>query len=116
MNEQTSVIKDRINEFIKKKSKTFQEIKISKELSQPIYPPKGFKKLNKECQRLAKIAENDSNAQNEIGIHLIEGKNGFPMNTELGITYLVHSIERGNINSVIYYCKMLVKVVKCNYT
>lgn len=68
-----------------------------------------FSKLNKKSQTLVKEAENDPEKQFIVGISLIEGHDGFPFDSELGIDYLKRSYKKGCINSLIYYCKLLIK-------
>lgn len=43
-----------------------------------------------------------------MGICLIEGKNDFPIRTDIGIKFLEAAKEKGNVDSSIYYSKMLV--------
>lgn len=68
-----------------------------------------FTKLNEKSQILVKEAENDPEKQFIVAISLIEGYDGFPFNTQLGINYLKKSYKKGCINSLIYYCKLLIK-------
>lgn len=68
-----------------------------------------YKELNNDCKQLVDDAENDSNIQFFIGKSFIENKNGFPKNTQLGFKYLKRSMKEGNIQSTLYYCKLLKK-------
>ena len=74
-----------------------------------MYPTQEFKELNQNCQELVVEAENDPIKQLFIGQCLIEGKNDFPTNIELGMKYLEQSIASGNLESVIYLSQKLIK-------
>lgn len=68
-----------------------------------------MKKLSEECQGQVVEAENDPEKQFYIGTFLIEGKEGFPLNIDLGVKYLEMSISYNNIESTYYLCEMLFK-------
>lgn len=74
-----------------------------------ICPIKKFFKLNQKCKELVKEAETDSQKQFLVAQSFIEGRDYFPVNTQLGIKYLRHSIKKGCIESAIYYFNMLNK-------
>lgn len=74
-----------------------------------LYPAEEMKKLSEECQGQIVEAENDPEKQFYIGTYLIEGKEGFPLNIDLGIKYLERSISYNNIESTYYLGEMLFK-------
>lgn len=110
-----------VNFFSFKKS--FDHFKIKEESNDffsskiHLFPYSCFIELNKECRELIKQAENDSEKQFLIAQYLIEGQLFFPFNPEIGIKYLKQSIKLGNINSALYFCKMLIKgeIIHKNY-
>lgn len=40
---------------------------------------------------------------------MIEGKNNFPHNTQVGLEYLKNQIQKGNEEAAVYYCNMLIE-------
>ncbi|KAK8845724.1 hypothetical protein M9Y10_020642 [Tritrichomonas musculus] len=84
-------------------------LKKSKSKEKSIYPSNELILLDKKCQILVQEANKDAEKQFQVGQNLIEGKNDFPNNTEIGIKYLEKSTKGGCIDAVSYYCKMLIK-------
>ena len=80
-------------------------IRITKE---KLYPAYKYKNLSKECQELVVQAENDPLKQYEIGCSLIEGKNSFPLNIDIGVKYLESSIIGGNVEAVLYLSQIFI--------
>ena len=74
-----------------------------------IYPISEFNSLNKACQKMVEEAANDAEKQFAVGESLIEGKNNFPKNVELGLKYIEESNKKMFIKSIVYYATMLVK-------
>ena len=74
-----------------------------------LFPFKDFMKLNDKCKQLVLDANNDSDKQFTIAKSLIEGLDYFPFNSQVGIKYLKHSFKSGNIEALIYYCRLLIK-------
>ncbi|KAK8891437.1 hypothetical protein M9Y10_028646 [Tritrichomonas musculus] len=74
------------------------------------FPFKEFIKLkNEESINLIKEAENDPQKQYIIADYLINGKFEFNRNVELGLKYLKISMNNGNIDSIIFYIRMLIQ-------
>ena len=65
--------------------------------------------LSKECQKIVEESKNDPNKQFYVGQSLIEGKNDFPQNIQLGFQYIFKLNKEKNIDSIIYYVKILLK-------
>lgn len=74
-----------------------------------LFPYKEYVKLNEESQKIVDEANEDPEKQFNIGISLIEGRENFPLNTQIGLKFLQKSMENGCIKSIIYYCEMLIK-------
>lgn len=74
-----------------------------------LFPYKEYVKLNEESQKIIEEANEDPEKQFNIGISLIEGRENFPLNTQIGLKFLQKSMENGCIKSIIYYCEMLIK-------
>lgn len=74
-----------------------------------IYPFYDFIYINNKCQEIVEEAENDSAKQFEVAISLLEGKNDFPININLGKVYLKKSFDKKHLESIIYYVQMLIK-------
>ena len=68
-----------------------------------------FNDLSKECQKIVEESKNDPNKQFYVGQSLIEGKNDFPQNIQLGFQYIFKLNKEKNIDSIIYYVKILLK-------
>ncbi|KAK8886585.1 hypothetical protein M9Y10_042049 [Tritrichomonas musculus] len=64
--------------------------------------------LDSKCQSFVKEAENDPNKQFIVGKYLIQGSDGYPHNTQLGIKYLKKSASNGCNASMIYLCKLFI--------
>ena len=84
---------------------------IKKSNSKNLFTQNEFDSLNNECKKIENEAEENEDEEKQffIGTNLIEGLNSFPTNIDLGIKYLIQSSENGNLNSDIFYCKMLIK-------
>lgn len=67
-----------------------------------------FIKHEKECQLLIQDA-NDPINHFFIGKCLIEGQDDFFQNMQVGIKYLNLSMKNGNLDSAIYFCRLLIK-------
>lgn len=74
-----------------------------------IFPYKEFIKLNEESKAMVKNAKENSTDLFLIGKSLIEGIDPFSQNTSIGIRYLKKSFKNGCIQSLIYYCRMMIK-------
>ena len=74
-----------------------------------IYPMDDFQLLSKECQALVLDANDDGEKQFIVAKSLIEGKNGFPQNSNLGLEYVRQSNKRKCLNTKLYSIKMLIK-------
>ena len=113
-----------ISDYVDSSSKAFMEIDIKNYTEQPkisilksifklnkekLFPTDDFNKLDKKCQKSVVEAEDDADKQFYIGSYLIEGKNNFPLNVNLGIKYFERSIQGGNIESLLYLSKMLIE-------
>ncbi|KAK8898373.1 hypothetical protein M9Y10_000658 [Tritrichomonas musculus] len=115
----------KIEDFVNSGSKKFREIDLRRYLEEPkksfltsvkslfglyhekLFPRDVYLKLSEECQRLVVDAEDDPEKQFYIGTYLIEEKNGFPLNVNIGVKYFERSIAGGNIESALYLSKML---------
>ena len=54
--------------------------------------------------------ENDSSKEEfEMGRNYFEGNNGYNRDTVLGFEYLKKSAKSGYVDSVIYYCRVLIE-------
>lgn len=73
-----------------------------------LFPLDELHKLSEECQNLVQNAKTDPEVQYNIGKDLIEGKNGFSQNIEIGVKYLKASISNKCVDALIYYSQMLV--------
>lgn len=62
--------------------------------------------LNPDCQNLVKEAVSNNKKKFIVGKSLIEGKLGFPLNSQLGIRYLQESRTK---DSMIYLSKLYVE-------
>lgn len=103
-----------ISDVIKTPKKTFLKVVIpQKTFKQPkqklTFPELLLKNLNEDNKQLVKQAENDDEKQLSVGINLIEGKNGFSQNTELGIKYLRKSLKNGNIEATKYLSRVFLE-------
>lgn len=115
----------RIEDFIQnKKSSTFRKVLVfpynqTKRLicglyswffkQEKLFPLKEFDDLNEICKKIVEEAENDPEKQFLVGTFLIEGKNDFPQNIEIGIKYLERSISKGCLDSVVYLSQILIE-------
>lgn len=79
-----------------------------------LFPVDMYDELDEKCKRLVVDAEDISEKQFFIGTFLIEGKNNFPLNIDIGIKYFERSIEGGYIESVVYLSSILIKGVIIN--
>ena len=70
---------------------------------------KDYCKLDEDCQKILDDVEDDPEKQFKVGVSLIEGHEHFPQNTQIGLKYLNKSIKNGYLESIVYYCKMLIK-------
>ena len=77
--------------------------------SKIICPVQIFDRLDKSNQDLVTQALTDPETQLTVGKYLIEGKESFPRNIEIGLKYLKESIACGCLKSVLYYSNMLIK-------
>lgn len=68
-----------------------------------------FLQFDEETKNLIKKSQNDPDILFIVSRSLIKGLNNFPINIELGIKYLKQCIQKGHFNSIVYYCKMLIK-------
>ena len=73
-----------------------------------LFPIKEYNELNDSCQKIVDEAENDHEKQFLVGTYLIEEKNEFPRNTEIGIKYLEKSISKGCFDCAVYYSQILI--------
>ncbi|KAK8897592.1 hypothetical protein M9Y10_015551 [Tritrichomonas musculus] len=73
------------------------------------YPYKEYAKLDEIGKKLVDEAGEYPSKQFDIGISLIEGREHFPQNTQIGLKYLKKSIEKDFLESIIYYCEMFIK-------
>lgn len=86
--------------------------RITKEIkNEKFFSDKQFNELNEKCKQIVRETYSQPNEEKQflIGTYLVEGKNDFPVNVSLGIRYLTLSRENGCLNSVIYYCMMVIK-------
>ncbi|KAK8837065.1 hypothetical protein M9Y10_037114 [Tritrichomonas musculus] len=74
-----------------------------------LFPYKEYEKLDDTSKKLVDEAKDDPEKQFLVGISLIEGRENFQRNTKIGLKYLKKSIENGFIESIVYYCEMLIK-------
>ena len=74
------------------------------------FPLKYLNSISEESLEIVRMAEEgDINKQFEVGRNLIEGRYDFPIDVEIGISFLRNSIDKGNKDSLIYYINMLIK-------
>lgn len=72
-------------------------------------PYEYFSQFNDDRKRLVQDAEEDPYKQYIVGNFFVEGIEGFPQDTDLGIIYLDKAIKAGCIEAVNYYCNLLIK-------
>ena len=72
-------------------------------------PYKIYRKLDEKSKELVETARNDPQKMFVIGKSFVEGRDNFPPNTEIGINYLTESLNKDCIDSLVYYCEMLIK-------
>lgn len=65
--------------------------------------------MDEDRKHLIDEAENDPIKQCIVGQFLVEGIEGFPQETDLGIQYLDKSIEAGCTQACNYYCNLLIR-------
>lgn len=73
-----------------------------------LYPISELTKLSEECRSLVEDSENDPYTQYQIGRSLIEGTNGFPRRSDIGMKYINQSKEYQCIEAIVYYCSLLI--------
>ena len=66
-------------------------------------------KLDDDRRRLVEEAENDPVKQCIVGQFLVEGIEGFPQETDVGVQYLERAIGTGYTEAVCYYCNLLIR-------
>ena len=88
--------------YLRKDSSSDQPREIS-------FPIDEFNKLDKSCQDLVNQAKNDPEKQFIVGRSLVEGKDNFPKDIEIGVKYLEKSVTENCTEALIYYCQMLVQ-------
>ena len=74
-----------------------------------LFPNNEYSKLDENTKKIVINANKDPEKQFIVGISLIEGREHFPQNTQIGLKYLKESINRGFNKSIVYYCEMLIK-------
>lgn len=96
--------------FHRSKDEKLHNFKKQIQYSLKLFPFRKFILLKKdESIQLVKDAETDPMIQFIVGKCLIEGENDFPLDVQLGLEYLKQSIKNGNIESLVFYIKMLIK-------
>lgn len=73
-----------------------------------LYPISELTKLSEECRSLVEDSENDPCIQYQVGRSLIEGTNGFPRRSDIGMKYINQSKEYQCIEAIVYYCSLLI--------
>ena len=73
-----------------------------------IYPFYDSININNKCQKIVEEAENYSAKQFDVAISLLEGKNDFPININLGKVYLKKSFDKKHLESIIYNVQMII--------
>lgn len=99
-----------IRRYNEKQNKTLMSLFLTKIgiMQEQLYPIDDFNKLDEECKKLVIDSENDPEKQYYIGTCLIESKNKFPLNINIGVKFLEKSISGGNVEAVLYLSKMLI--------
>ena len=65
-----------------------------------VFPPSEFATLEERCQRIVQMAETGNSTMMMAAANsLLQGKNGFPKNTEYGIKFLKNSVALNNIEA-----------------
>lgn len=72
-------------------------------------PEEYFDNLDEKRQYIIEQAENDPFKQYMVGHFLVEGVEGFPQETDVGVQYLEKSIAAGCIEACCYYCNLLIR-------
>lgn len=99
---------DNIN-FSKQINKTKRHSLFKKNKNKILYPLHEIDNLDTKNRQLVEESAGDPNKEFKIGQFLIEGKEGFPQNAEIGLSYLDHSVKGGSIEATIYYSRLLIK-------
>ena len=73
------------------------------------YPSDKYTDLPEECQQRVINAVKDPQKQYELGISLIEGNDGFPVDRDIGMNYLKSSIHKNCDDAILYYSKLLLE-------
>ena len=77
--------------------------------SSSLFPYKEYMKLDELSKKVVDEVGEDPSKQFNIGISLIEGRELFSRNAQIGLKYLKKSIEKDFLESIIYYCEMFIK-------
>lgn len=71
------------------------------------FPAQQFEKLSKSCQKkVTKADKGDEDMMFIVGQSLLDGTNGFPQDTELGLKYLEESVEQVNDEAAELYSQL----------
>ncbi|KAK8892970.1 hypothetical protein M9Y10_030224 [Tritrichomonas musculus] len=79
------------------------------ELNEMLYPFELFNLLHNKNQELVEEARTKPEKQFEVGLSLIEAKNGFPENINVGLRYVEQSANNNYLEAIIYYIRALIK-------
>lgn len=81
------------------------------EVSNPICPKKIYNKLPLKCQELLDEAEIDDNCeqQYQVAVNFLNKQNKFPQNDEIGLAFLMKSIENGCLQAADFCLKGYLK-------
>ena len=121
-----------INQFIERESKTFTKVQLQpkqealcksqssekikpkqfglfkKSKSKILFPIQEFNNLNETNKKLVEDSAGDINEEFKIGQLLIEWKENFSQNVEVGLLYIEHSAKNGSQDAAIYYSRLLI--------
>lgn len=109
-----------ISEFISRHEQTFKSISVVIQ-PEPVATPKAVKtndllcpedyynQLDEDRKKLIEEAENDPIKQCIVGQFLVEGIEGFPQETDVGIQYLDRAIKANCTEACTYYCNLLIR-------
>lgn len=80
-----------------------------------LFPTREFDRLSEQNRAVIKVADagNDESCY-RLGMNLIEGKNGFRQNADVGVQYLERAISNDHIEAINYYGRILIEGIYVN--